>query len=241
MSKYEEIAGIIRARISDGTYPIDSMLPIQSDLAKEFGVSRMTVKKAIEMLTIEGLVISKQGNGTKVLNSSFWDKEDSKFRLNNYNGLSNDLKDDPRQLTSQIIEFMVEFPNAEMAERLQVEESTPVYKIIRLRLLDGEPYALEHTYMACDLVPGLDDSILLASVYDYLWNTLELKFAGSYRHITAEKPDHYDKDYLACKDDDPILQVEQVVYLENGIPIEYSRTRNRYDVRGYSLLDVKNS
>ena len=55
-SKYEEIAGIIRARISDGTYPIDSMLPIQSDLAKEFGVSRMTVKKAIEMLTIEGLI-----------------------------------------------------------------------------------------------------------------------------------------------------------------------------------------
>ena len=143
MSKYEEIAGIIRARISDGTYPIDSMLPIQSDLAKEFGVSRMTVKKAIEMLTIEGLVISKQGNGTKVLNSSFWDKEESKFRLNNYNGLSNDLKDDPRQLTSQIIEFMVEFPNTEMAERLQVEESTPVYKIIRLRLLDGEPYALD--------------------------------------------------------------------------------------------------
>lgn len=76
---------------------------------------------------------------------------------------------------------------------------------------------------------------------DYLWNTLELKFAGSYRHITAEKPDHYDKDYLACKDGDPILQVEQVVYLENGRPIEYSRTRNRYDVRGYSLLDVKNS
>ena len=45
---------------------IDSMLPIQSNLAKEFGVSRMTIKKAIEMLTIEGLVLSKQGNGTKV-------------------------------------------------------------------------------------------------------------------------------------------------------------------------------
>ena len=43
-----------------------------------------------------------------------------------------------------------------------------------------------------------------------------------------------------CKDDDPILQVEQVVYLENGRPIEYSRSRNRFDTRGYSLLDVKN-
>lgn len=202
MSKYEEIASIIRTRISDGTYPIDSMLPIQSDLAKEFGVSRMTIKKAIEMLTIEGLVLSKQGNGTKVLNSSFWDKEDSKFRLNNYNGLSYDMKDDPRKLTSKIIEFTVEFPDAKIAERLQVDSATPVY--------------------------------------DYLWHQLGLKFAGSYRHITAEKPDHYDKDYLACKDDDPILQVEQVVYLENGRPIEYSRSRNRFDTRGYSLLDVKN-
>lgn len=143
-------------------------------------------QKAIEMLTIEGLVLSKQGNGTKVLNSSFWDKEDSRFRLNNYNGLSHDMKDDSRKLTSKIIEFTVEFPDVEIAERLQVEQSAPVYKIIRLRLLDGKPYALEHTYMACDLVPGLDDSILLASVYDYLWNTLHLKFAGSYRHITAE-------------------------------------------------------
>lgn len=240
MSKYEEIAGIIRTRISDGTYPIDSMLPIQSDLAKEFGVSRMTIKKAIEMLTIEGLVLSKQGNGTKVLNSSFWDKEDSKFRLNNYNGLSYDMKDDPRKLTSKIIEFIVEFPDAKIAERLQVDSATPVYKIIRLRLLDGKPYALEHTHMSCDLTPGLDDDILLTSVYDYLWHQLGLKFAGSYRHITAEKPDHYDKDYLACKDDDPILQVEQVVYLENGRPIEYSRSRNRFDTRGYSLLDVKN-
>ncbi|MGC4432265.1 GntR family transcriptional regulator, partial [Streptococcus suis] len=76
-SKYEEIANIIRERIADGTYPVDSMLPTQSELTKEFGVSRMTIKKAVEILTIEGLIFSKQGNGTKVLNSSFWDKEDA--------------------------------------------------------------------------------------------------------------------------------------------------------------------
>lgn len=70
-SKYEEIANIIRERIADGTYPVDSMLPTQSELTKEFGVSRMTIKKAVEILTIEGLIFSKQGNGTKVLNSSF--------------------------------------------------------------------------------------------------------------------------------------------------------------------------
>ncbi|OHO36582.1 GntR family transcriptional regulator [Streptococcus sp. HMSC034E12] len=240
MPKYEEIANILRDRIANGVYPVDSMLPIQSELSKEFGVSRMTIKKAVEILTIEGLIFSKQGNGTRVLNSSFWDKEDSKFRLNNYNGLSQDFKNDDRKLTSQIIQFAVEFPEAEIAERLQVEVTTPVYKIIRLRLIDEKPYVLEHTYMPCDLVPGLDESILLQSIYAYLWDELNLKFAGSYHHITAEKPDEYDKMYLDCQNADPLLQVEQVVYLENGRPIEYSRSRNRFDTRGYSLLDVKN-
>ena len=240
MPKYEEIANILRDRIANGVYPVDSMLPIQSELSKEFGVSRMTIKKAVEILTIEGLIFSKQGNGTRVLNSSFWDKENSKFRLNNYNGLSQDLKNDDRTLTSQIIQFAVEFPQAEIAERLQLETTAPVYKIVRLRLLDEKPYVLEHTYMPCDLVPGLDESILLQSIYAYLWDELNLKFAGSYRHIPAEKPDEYDQNYLACQETDPILQVEQVVYLETGRPIEYSKSRNRFDTRGYSLLDVKN-
>ena len=161
MPKYEEIANILRDRIASGVYPVDSMLPIQSELSKEFGVSRMTIKKAVEILTIEGLIFSKQGNGTRVLNSSFWDKEDSKFRLNNYNGLSQDLKNDERKLTSQIIQFAVEFPEADLAERLQVEVTAPVYKIIRLRLLDEQPYVLEHTYMPCDLVPGLNEEFLI--------------------------------------------------------------------------------
>ncbi|MCY7051280.1 GntR family transcriptional regulator [Streptococcus parasanguinis] len=239
MAKYEEIASVLRDRIADGVYGEDSMLPTQAELAKEFGASRMTVKKAIEILIIEGLIYSKQGIGTKVLNSSFWNKRDSKVRLNNFNGLSSDLADDSRKITSQVIEFSVEFPSKEIAECLQVEESSPVYKIIRLRLLDGSPYVIEHTYMPCDLVPSLDEKVLLASVYDYLLHKLNLKFAGGYRNITAERPDNYDQQYLNCSASDPVLQVEQVVYLGNGRPIEYSRIRNRFDTKGYSLLDVK--
>ncbi len=240
MPKYEEIASIIRERISEGVYPVDTKLPVQSNLAKEFGVSRMTIKKAIEILTIEGLVFSKQGNGTKVLDSSFWDKNDAKFRLDSYNGLSKDFKGESVKLTSQVIEFEVEFPQKEISERLQLDLTTPIYRIVRLRLIDGKPYVIEHTFMPVDLVPGLDMSVLQSSIYDFLLNQLGLKFAGSYKHITAEMPDAYDKDYLNCNEADPILQVEQVLYLENGRPIEYSWSRNRFDTRGYSLLDVKN-
>ena len=52
MPKYEEIANILRERILNGTYPVDSFLPHQTELVKEFNVSRMTIKKAVNICTI---------------------------------------------------------------------------------------------------------------------------------------------------------------------------------------------
>ena len=61
MKKYEEIADELRRRIADGEYAEDEMLPDQIALAEEFGVSRMTLKKAIDMIAMEGLIFRKRG------------------------------------------------------------------------------------------------------------------------------------------------------------------------------------
>jgi GntR family transcriptional regulator len=236
MPKYEEIANVLRERIKRGIYPPDSLLPNQTDLVNEFSVSRMTIKKAITILSMEGLVYSRRGSGTKVLNHNFWENETSPFNV--YHGLSKDMKEANRELSSEVIHFSVMFPDKNVQEKLAVEAQHPVYKIIRLRILEGQPYVIEHTYMPTDLVPGLTNEILKHSIYDYL-GELGVQFAGAFRNIQAAKPDSYDQKYLDCALDDPVLEVEQVVYLENGRPIEYSRSRNRYDQRGYSLLDVK--
>ena len=74
MPKYMEIADVLRKRIKDGTYPKDSLLPYQTELVEEFGVSRMTIKNAVNILIMEGLLLTKRGLGTKVLNHSFWGK-----------------------------------------------------------------------------------------------------------------------------------------------------------------------
>ena len=179
MPKYEEIANILRERILNGTYPVDSFLPHQTELVKEFNVSRMTIKKAVNILTVEGLVYSKQGMGTKILNSSFWDKDDDLYRFNQYQGLTSDFKNDERTLTSQVILFTVIFPSEEIAQRLAVDTQTPIYQIIRLRLVDNQPFVLEHTYMPCDLVPGLSREILQNSIYSYIQDELKIHFAGS--------------------------------------------------------------
>lgn len=237
--KYEEIANILRERIRSKEYPPDSFLPNQVDLVKEFGASRMTIKKAINILAMEGLVYSQRGSGTKILNHPFMQKDTSP--ANEYEGLSLQMKRRNRSLKSQIIHFDVEFPNQYIQERLMIDAEQPVYNIHRLRILDGEPYVLEHTFMPVHLVPGLKKEHLLASIYDHLHQEFNVHFAGAYRAISADKSDEYDQQYLNCAENDPVLEVQQVVYLKDGQPIEYSSSRNRFDVRNYSVLDVRST
>ncbi|MGG5309309.1 GntR family transcriptional regulator [Enterococcus pernyi] len=235
--KYEEISNVLRDRIRSKKYPPNSFLPNQVDLVEEFNASRMTIKKAINILAMEGLVYSQRGSGTKILSHPYLNKDTSP--ANEYEGLSLQMKRRQRSLTSQIIQFDVEFPNAFIQERLMIDAEQPVYNIHRLRILDDEPYILEHTFMPVQLVPGLKKEHLLSSIYDYLHKELNVHFAGAYRAISADKSSAFDQQYLNCAETDPVLEVQQVVYLKDGQPIEYSSSRNRFDVRNYSLLDVR--
>ncbi|MFL2064202.1 GntR family transcriptional regulator [Latilactobacillus sakei] len=237
MPKYEEIADTLRQRIKQGI-SANSLLPNQVELVEEFDASRMTVKKAITILTMEGLVFARRGAGTKVLDHSFWNKTTAP--ADQYRGMSFDLADANQTLTSKVITFKVTFPSPEVKERLTLSAQQPVYEIIRLRIVDGVNSVLEHTYMPVNLAPGLTDEILEGSIYSYLKKERHLTFAGAFRNIQADKADKYDQEYLDCAPTDPVLEVEQVVYLDSGQPIEYSRSRNRYDRRGYTYLDVKN-
>ncbi|SES71153.1 GntR family transcriptional regulator [Enterococcus malodoratus] len=237
MPKYEEIANTLRNRIKNDTYPAGSLLPKQIELVKEFSVSRMTVQKALEILTLEGLLASKKGVGTTILNHPFLTKDTSV--LSYYEGLSTEMEKANRKLESKVIEFNVEFPDAAIQEKLHISEEEPVYKIIRLRILDDKPFILEHTYMPIQAVPNLKKEIIESSIYQYIKKELAIKITGAYRTIRADKSSEYDQTYLDCAADDPVLEIRQIAYQQNGDPIEYSRSRNRFDVRDYSYLDMK--
>lgn len=238
MTKYESIAAVIKQRIQDNVYKMGTLLPNQTVLAKEFGVSRMTINKAINILTIEGFVSSQRGFGTKILNHPLWNKDVSP--VNEHRGLSSQMNQQQRKIESKIISFEVTFPNQDIQTRLSLSPQQPVYQIVRLRIVDGEPFILEHTMMPVDLIPNLTDDILKQSIYHYIQVDLGLQTAGAYRNIQATRADKLDIKYLDCQPNDPVLEVEQVAYLKNGRPFEYSRSRNRFDKRGYTELDMRN-
>lgn len=233
-AKYLEVAKIITQRIRDKTYQARSALPDQESLAQEFGVSRLTVKKALDGLERKGLVYKQSGLGTFVAGDiPIQTKQDAPANL--FVGLQNQYKN--KEVTSKILSFTVEFPDIQIQKNLDIKKSEPIYNIVRLRLIDKQPIIIEHTYMPVKLVPDLDETILHNSIYNYLHKKLKLKFGHAYRKIKAVKAQDYDVKYLQADKNDPMLELEQIVWLTNGQPIEYSTSRNRYDQRSYTVLE----
>ncbi len=226
MPKYERISNEIRRRIKEGVYSLDAPIPDEISLAEEFGCSRMTVKRALDVLVSEGLLYRKRGHGTFIVKSAMLDGLVNVVS-NETLGLTSLLKG--RKVTSQIITFEVLFPSDEVAAHLCIDTNTPVYHLIRLRNVDGEPYVIERTYMPVHLIPGLNETVLHGSIYRYITHELGLTIAGSHRKIRADKPNELDRQYLQCAPDDPVLELEQVGFLNNGEPFEYSFSRHRYD------------
>lgn len=224
MALYQKIANDIRSKITNGLFKKNEILPKQSELAKKYHTSKVTIKKALDLLYIEGLVYGKRGVGTFVSGPlSSYD-----YNAKIYNGMTSRLGE-LGELTSKIISFEIMPPQEIEQEKLKLKNNELIYDIVRLRLLNGEPLALEYTIMPVNLIPGINKTILEASIYQYITKNLNLKIGSSLRRVRADKPDKYDEKYLACNIDDPILEVEQVVYLNSGLPFEFSQSRHRYD------------
>lgn len=226
----------MRKRIREKVYPIDHPIPDEISLAKEFNCSRMTMKKALDILVLEGLLYRKRGHGTFIVQSAF-NGGIVNVESNEMLGFSKLLEN--KNVKSKVISFQVQFPTEEVAIHLAIDKNTPVYAIARVRLVDNEPYVLERTYMPTTIIPGINDEVLNGSIYSYINDHLGLTIAGSHRKIRACKSNEFDREHLICELDDPILEVEHVGFLNNGLPFEYSFSRHRYDKFEITTINMR--
>ena len=236
MSKYKEVANEIRKRIKNGTYPIEERMPDQTTLAKEFQTSRVTIKKALDLLTVGGLVYTIQGSGTYIKQNALQLAESS-IRIGQNVGLSAHV-DESMELENKTLKFDVRFPTEEECEQLLLKKEDPVYEIERLRILNNQPYSLEHSILPLTLVPGVTQEVLQQSMYDYIRNELGIVFGENRQTIRAAQPDELDKEYLNCTDDEPVLEVSKVMFTSNGTPLEYSKVRHRFDMVEMSFVNL---
>ena len=152
--KYEAIAADIRRSIEDGALKPGDKLPTVVEFCELYSVSKITVKRAIEQITEEGLITSRRGSGTYVKDTAglpgqvFFQGKNDRAQ-----GFSYEHRGE--KVTSVVYDFSIVNPPAEVATQLGMAEDDFAYHIVRVREVDGQPIVIEYTYMPLELIPGL--------------------------------------------------------------------------------------
>jgi len=238
MLKFEKIADDLRQAIKDGKYLPGDQLPLEKDLCEKYNVSRVTIKRAVDELVMRGLVIKRRGWGTFVKNlDEMYAKELTLSMSNQFSGFSETFKG--RDIRTELLKFEIKHPDEEGANKLQISVKDFVYDITRLRILEDEPIVIEYMIMPIFLIPGINEEILLKSIYSYIEGDLKLKIQSSHRTIRAVKSGEMERKYLKIEDDLPILEVEQIAFLNDGRPFEYSISHHRADKSSFSAISIR--
>ncbi|SRR6266567_4463666 len=232
--KYYHLKETILKRISDGTWGIGSAIPPEPELCREFGVSRITVRRAIGDLVHEGKLYTIQGKGTFIARP----KLDERF-IHSAFGFFEDMERQGQPLTTRIIQQEVIPAPEAVATYLQIPPETPVHCLMRLRSVQNETVLVSTTYIPQALCPDLvHDDLTEGSLYRWLQTRYGLTVARAERTIEAIAAQQREAKLLDIALYSPLLLLESVVYLPNGKPLEYSSTFHRGDRTRVSISFV---
>jgi GntR family transcriptional regulator len=159
----EPLHHVLRARLREivaGARPGDR-LPSERSLSQRWHVARMTVRNATDALVAEGLVERRQGSGTYVLPQPV-------VRFLGLTSFTQDMRERGLVPSSRLLAFDVVDADATVAGPLRIAVGDEVVRFTRLRLGSGEPMAVETTWIAATLVPGLAPPDLDGSLYELL-------------------------------------------------------------------------
>ena len=227
---HEQISSWLREEIDSGSLPPDAQLPSEHDLCQQFGVSRVTVRRALQTLEADGLIFRRQGLGSFVCDRRM---AQGLVRLTDF---AQDMARAGLEASSRVLHQENEPAPAPIAERLALAPGSPVLRLDRLRLGDGEPLALDRTWIPpyyAQLVHGHD----LAR--ETLYRVLEREYgipalSGRYR-ITAGAADDETAHLLHVAPGDPLLVIERTTRTVGEKPVYFQRRFYRSDRMAYEL------
>lgn len=227
MVKYIDIADDIRSKIFEKKYTYGQKLPYEYVLCVAYHCNKETMKKALDILVKEGLIVRRRGAGTFVKDYDASAEHITKA-MQAGQGLSKQLEGKAK-LTSEIIEFEVVPSDEHISKKLQIEEGSFVYHIIRRRIVNDEPYCIEIIYMPISIIPNLKLEHLKNSIYKYIEKELKLKIQSTHKTIRGHLSTQLEQQYLDLKEYEPYFEIEQTAYLSSGVIFEYSFLRFHYN------------
>jgi GntR family transcriptional regulator len=221
MSKQEET----RDRILDlvESLRVGQAIPSERQLTQEIGVSRLTVRAAIDELVRDGYLDRRHGSGTYVTEP----KIAQPLTLTSF---SEEMRRRGMVPGSRTLELTITSAGARLARRLQVSPEEPLVRVKRLRLADSEPMAMEVLHIPEALVPGLTKADLEnRSFYELLAERYEIVIGSGTQTIEPTVTNEEESEVLGVPLHTPAFLFERTTVSESGRTVEFVRSIYRGD------------
>lgn len=204
-----------------------AILPTERDLAASYGVSRATVRQALDWLRDGGVVYRVQGAGTFVAGPTI-------SKTLSLTSFSEDMTARGVKPGSRLLAADEVPAGTAIADDLGVDPDEPVMRLARVRLADGEPICLETVHLPATRVPGLLDRDLTGSLYELMGRVYHLRVVRAEQVVQAIVLDHGEAVLLGIPAGSSALRVRRIGLDDRDRPLECTTTvyrGDRYDMR----------
>jgi len=229
---YQQIKGLILQSLQAGEWKPGEVIPSEMDLAARFRVSQGTVRKAIDELAAENLVVRRQGKGTFVATHA---EQQIQYRFLRLVPDEGDPREEgPAQRT--ILECRRVRATADVARLLALRSGDAVVQVCRVLAFGGVPTILEDLWLPGAAFKGLTAQ-RLAEWRGPTYAMFELEFGvrmvRAQEKLRAVAADAQQAPLLAVPRGEPLLSVERIAYTYNDVPMELRRGLYRTDTHHY--------
>jgi GntR family transcriptional regulator len=202
---------------------VGAAIPSERQLGSDLGVSRLTVRAALDELVREGYLVRRRGAGTFVA-------EPKVAKGMDVSSFSEDMRARGLTPASRTLDLSVEPAGARMGRLLHVSPSEPVVSVKRLRLADGEPMAIELLHTRASLVPNLTAADLEQhSFYDLLGDRYGISIVGGTQTVEPTVTNEEESATLGVPLHSPALLFERVTRAASGDVVEFTSSTYRGD------------
>lgn len=215
IAMHRQLAQRLREATLNGTYKPGDRLPSEPELAKQFGVSRITARQAIIQLVRESLLVRGQGKGTFVAEPPV------QHDLVDMRGIYDELVARGVNPTNKILEFDEVSPPARVAECLRSGEQKLIHWR-RLFLSRGQPFAISSVYLSPAIPKVSRKSVEAHFSYHLFELTMNLRVDHVELSVRALKPTRELRKLLDLSAGTPVIALERVSYLADGTPMEFT-------------------
>ena len=213
---YHQIYLVLRNKILDGEYGLGSLLPSEQQSAKQFGVSRITAKRALNDLAADGLVVRERGRGTRVTYRAA-----SPPVKASVDGLLENLLAMGLKTKVSLREFGYVAASENVARALNCEKGDVVQRAVRVRRLEGEPFSYLTTFVPEDIGRSYSREDLSKKPLLTLLECDGIVISGAEQTITATLADADAAAALGVDLGSPLLRISRVVHDQTERPVEY--------------------